>query len=80
MLQIVAEATGGKSFYMGSGNPVSFAPYLNEMQRRFRNQYVLGFTAPAGRKPSVEELRIKLRVSGADVDVPHKVWMTPVAK
>ena len=32
------QATGGKSFWQGMGNPVSFQPYFEELTRRLRNQ------------------------------------------
>lgn len=77
LLQIVAEATGGKSFYMGTGNPVTFAPYVDELKRRLTHQYELALTAPAGRKADAGTLRLKLRVPGAEVSLPTQVWMVP---
>lgn len=77
LLQIVAEATGGKSFYMGTGNPVTFASYVDELKRRLVHQYELILTAPAGRKADTGTLRLKLRVPEAEVTMPTQVWMTP---
>jgi len=80
LLQIVAEATGGKSFYMGTFNPVSFEPYLDELKRRFSNQYELGFTAPDVKKPEIGELRLKLHAPEAQVNTPSKAWIVPEAR
>jgi hypothetical protein len=75
----VTEATGGKSFWQGSGNPVSFEPYLDELARRFRNQYELGFTGRLDGKPKVETLKLNLSAPGTEVDAPKQVYMAPAA-
>lgn len=77
MLSYVTDATGGKSFWMGTGDPVSFAPYFKELNRRFRNQYQLGFVGSGGAKAQVETLKLKLKVPGASVDAPHQVLVVP---
>jgi hypothetical protein len=77
LLLQVAAATGGKSFWQGMGNPVSFGPYFDELLRRFRNQYELGFSAPLGGKPGVETLKLKLSAPGAEVDTPQLVYVAP---
>jgi hypothetical protein len=73
----VAEATGGKSFWQGMGNPVSFQPYFEELMHRLRNQYELGFSAPIGSRPEVQTLKLKLRAPGADVYAPQQVVVVP---
>jgi len=42
-LSEVSQATGGKAFWQGMGNPVSFDPFFDELTRRLRNQYELRF-------------------------------------
>lgn len=71
----VTDATGGKSFWIGSGNPVSFQPYLEELTRRFQNQYELSFTVPTNGKPQVENFKLKFKVPGADVAAPQQVFV-----
>jgi len=80
LLNEVAEATGGRSFWQGQGNPVSFEPYLDELTRRLRNQYELGFTAPLNGKPAVETLKLKLSAPGTEIDTPQQVYMTPAVQ
>ena len=77
LLAMVSGATGGKSFWQGMGNPVSFQPYFEELTRRLRNQWELGFTAPVRGKPGVEEMRLKLHAPGTEIDAPQRVLMTP---
>jgi hypothetical protein len=80
LMQEVTEATGGRSFWQGVGNPVSFQPFLDELGRRLRNQYELGFVAPAGSKPSVDTLELSLKAPGTEVSSPQQVLVIPEAK
>ena len=73
LLAQVAEATGGKSFWQGMGNPVSFQDYFNDLTRRLRNQYELGFTSTETSKSGVEELQLKLHAPGTEIDSPKRV-------
>ena len=75
LMQLVAEATGGKSFWQGTGNPVSFQPYFEELTRRFQNQYELSFVAPFNGKPQVEQFKLKFKSPGAEVDSPQQVFV-----
>jgi hypothetical protein len=77
LLQQLSEGTGGKSYWIGSGNPVSFQPYFDEMLRRFQNQYELGVTAPLRGKAELETMKLKLSAPGAEVDAPNEVYITP---
>lgn len=77
LLQQLSEATGGKSYWIGSGNPVNFRPYFDELLRRFQNQYELGVSAPLGPRPQLEALKLNLKIPGTEVDVPQQVYITP---
>ncbi len=75
----VSEATGGKAFWQGTGNPVSFDPYFDELTRRFRNQYELRFKSRLDAKPQIETLKLKLSAPGTEVDAPGEVLVMPAA-
>jgi hypothetical protein len=77
LLQEVTTATGGKSFWEGMGNPVSFEPYFEELTKRLKNQYELSFTSPPKGKPEVETFRLKLSAPSTDVNAPQQVLVTP---
>jgi len=79
LLNEVTAATGGKSFWQGMGNPVSFEPYFDELTRRFHNQYELGFVTPMKGKPDVETFKLKLSAPGDEVDAPQQVLVMPGA-
>ncbi len=71
------EATGGKSYWIGTGNPVSLQPYFDDLSRRLNNQYELSFTTALKGKPEVENLKVKTTASNVKVDAPQKVWVAP---
>ncbi|HTJ30280.1 MAG TPA: hypothetical protein VL346_07255 [Acidobacteriaceae bacterium] len=76
LLVQVTEATGGKNFWGGYSNPVSFEPYLEELTRRMQNQYELSFTAPFTGKPQVEAIKVKINAPGIEVASPQQVFVT----
>jgi hypothetical protein len=75
----VTQATGGKSFWEGMGNPVSLEPYLDDLTRRLRNQYELRFVSHLNGKPQVETLKLNLSAPGTEVDTPQQVYVVPAA-
>jgi hypothetical protein len=75
LLQQTTQATGGKSFWQGSGNPVSLQPYLEELTRRFKNQYEISFQLPFNGKPQVATVRLKFSSPGSSVDAPQQVFI-----
>ncbi|WP_263356376.1 vWA domain-containing protein [Acidicapsa ligni] len=74
MLQ-VTQSTGGRSYWEGIGNPVSFQPYLEDLNRRLLNQYELSFVTNLSGKPQVTNMRLKLKVPGSSVDIPGQVFV-----
>jgi hypothetical protein len=78
-LSDLAQATGGKSFWMGMGNPVSFEPYFNELIRRFQNQYEIDFATGLAGKPQIESMKLKFSAPGAEVGSPQLVFVYPAA-
>jgi hypothetical protein len=75
-LSQMADATGGESYWQGFGNPVSFAPYLEDFTRRLDHQYLLAFQPVANSKKG-ELQRIKLRTELPNVELvgPTQVWV-----
>jgi hypothetical protein len=76
LLQEVADATGGHSYWLGTGNPVSFEPYFADLRRRLNHQYALGFSSQLNGKPEVKTLKLDLHVASAKVEAPQKVFVT----
>ncbi len=67
-LSQLAEETGGEFFWLGNTNPVSFDPYLRELNQHFGSQYVLTFVAQG----NSGNRRLKLKT-----EVPHVTLLGP---
>lgn len=62
-LNQIADATGGESFYEGTGNPVSFKPFLSKFIQDMGKTYVATFNALAGTGVPERLVRVKLKTS-----------------
>jgi len=72
-LSQLAEETGGEFFWLGTSNPVSFAPYLNALNEHFRSQYVLTFLAQGS--PGYRRVKLKTEVPHVTFVGPSKVYV-----
>jgi hypothetical protein len=72
-LSQLAEETGGEFFWMGTSNPVSFAPFLNELNQHFRGQYFLTFLAQGN--PGHKRVKFKTEVPHVMLVGPSKVYV-----
>ncbi len=70
-LTMVSGATGGKVYLEGFGNPVSFAPFLSDIQRKLQNQYELTFVSTA--KPGLQGIRVKTSQPNTSLEYPSRV-------
>lgn len=77
LLLEVTDATGGDSYWIGMGNPVSLSPYFDDFSRRLNNQYELGFTSPLSGKPQEADLKVKINAPDVKVTAPQKTWIGP---
>ena len=75
LLNQVSEATGGNSYRMGNGNPVSFQPYFKDLTRRLQNQYRLSFAAGLKNEPEIASVKLKIKVPGTEIDSPTQVFV-----
>jgi hypothetical protein len=79
LLAELTVATGGNSYWQGNGDPVNIEPYLADIVRRLDSQYELDFMTPAGAKPQMQSLKLKIGVH-AKVDAPQQVYVHPGAE
>ena len=77
LLAQVTQSTGGNSYWIGLGNPVSLQPYFEDFSRRLQNQYELGFTVPLHGKAQEETLKVKVKAPDTSVTAPQQVWVAP---
>ncbi len=67
----VADGTGGRAYYQGTGSPVSLTPYLTEFKRAVAETYIASFNAP-GRKDLVS-LKLATSLPGTKLRGPSDV-------
>jgi hypothetical protein len=67
----VSNSTGGKVYLEGFGNPVSFAPFLSDIQRKLQNQYELTFVSTA--KAGLQSIRVKTSQPNTTLLWPSRV-------
>jgi hypothetical protein len=75
----LSDRTGGESYFIGWPAPVSFAPYLNQLQKVLDNQYLLTFHATPGNKSELQYVKVSTNVAGVNLGAPIAVWL-PAAK
>jgi hypothetical protein len=67
-LSQVTDETGGDSYYMGFNGPaVSFVPYLDQLQHRLNNQYLLTFTAKPEKKSGLQPVRLTTELPNTEL-------------
>jgi hypothetical protein len=74
----VSGSTGGKVYLEGLGNPVSFAPFLSDIQRKLRNQYELTFVSTA--KAGLQSIRVKTSQPNTTLLWPSRVQVGGVSE
>jgi hypothetical protein len=65
----VADGTGGEAFFQGLQTPISFAPFLEQLNVVLNNQYWLRFETPRSKKKNGEMRSIRVRTEQRDVDL-----------
>jgi len=71
----LSDVTGGESFFLGLQQPVSFAPYLDQLQNILNNQYLLSFSAQPGKKAQLQNVSINTEVAGVELASADAVWV-----
>jgi len=66
----VAEGTGGRAYFQGSGNPVSLTPFLTQFTKSIAESYVATFNA--GARSNLVDLRFSTSLSGTKLRAPQK--------
>lgn len=75
----LSDATGGESYSLGIQGPVSFAPYLESLQKVLDNQYLLTVSAKPDKKAGLQYISVRTEVAGVDFSVADGIWV-PAAK
>lgn len=67
--------TGGYSFTQGTQTPVSFQPFLTDLQQMLEHQYLLTFHPTPSAKPSFHNLKVASETSGVKLLAPKRVFV-----
>jgi len=76
-LQQVADATGGDSYFEGSGDPVSLSPFLKQFTHAIAETYVATFNAPADGGGKEHLVRLKMSTSTPKLKLRHADQVRP---
>ena len=74
-LSEIAEETGGEAFYLGTETPISFTPFLDDLNRRLNHQYLLAFFAKPEKKAALVRVKIRTEVPNAELVAAEKVYV-----
>src|SRR5713101_1702792 len=74
-LSQISDETGGESYYLGFGAPVSFAPYLDDLSHRLTRQYLLTFLTRPERKAGFQHFKLRTEVPNAELVAADRVYV-----
>jgi hypothetical protein len=74
-LSQLSDETGGESYYIGVGSPVSLKPYLDDLSARLTRQYLITMTLKAENKAGLRPIKLHTEVPNADLAYPARVWV-----
>ncbi len=76
LLSQTSEETGGESFWIGFGNPVSFKPFLDDLASRLNGgQFMAMIVAQPKDKAELRRVRLITEVPNADLAYPNRIWV-----
>ena len=71
----LSDVTGGQSYFLGLENPVSFKPYLDDLQKILDNQYLVKFAVKPGKKSGLQYVSFSTEIAGVEFLAPDAVWV-----
>jgi VWFA-related protein len=74
-LSQLSDETGGESYIIGFGSPVSFQPFLQQIATQWPNQYRLSFLAKPENKSGFQPLKVSVTEKDASVAAPDQVFV-----
>jgi hypothetical protein len=74
-LSQLGDETGGEAYWQGLSNPVSFAPFLDDLGRRLNDQYLLTFLAKPETKESYQSVKLRTELPHVELVAPAKVFV-----
>ncbi len=78
-LSQLSEESGAESYYLGTGAPVTFKSYFDEISMHLSNQYLLTFNGSGGKKGKFERVHAMTEIPNTEFLAPSQVFL-PVAE
>jgi hypothetical protein len=67
-LQKIADETGGRAFFQGTGAPVSFQPFLKQMKLLLNRQFLLSYITTNMKK---RYYRVEVKSTNPEIKIEH---------
>jgi hypothetical protein len=77
-LSKLCEETGGEAYFLGTSAPVSFKPFLDELQMHLDNQYLLTFAGGGGPKGKFARVQLKTELAHVEFMHANQAWLPPL--
>jgi hypothetical protein len=74
----LSDETGAESYYLGTGEPVTFKPYFDELSLHLSNQYLLTFKASGGAKGRFERVKVATELPHVEFLAAPQAFLPPV--
>lgn len=74
-LSQLSDETGGESYIVGFGSPVSFQPFLDSILFNLQHQYRLTFSARAEKKSGFQPIHVSIADKDASIAAPDRVFV-----
>lgn len=76
-LSKMTDETGGEVYYLGFSAPVSFKPYLDEINLHLNNQYLLSFAGDGGEKGKYLRIQVKSELPNVEFSHANNAFINP---
>jgi len=77
-LSQLSDETGAESYYLGTGEPVTFKPYFDELALHLSNQYLLTLKASGGAKGRFQRVKVHTELPHVEFLAAPQVFLPPV--
>jgi len=75
-LSRVADETGGESYYIGfTGPAVTFVPYLDDVEHRLNNQFLLTFLAKPEKKSGTQRVKLTTELPNTELVGADRIYV-----
>ncbi len=76
-LSKISDATGGEAFFQGFFTPVSFGPFLQQLDMVLKNQYWFSYATPRSKKTKGElrTFRVRTEQKGVEISAADRIFV-----